>query len=886
MRRAWVASCALLCAGLSLSACPGPAEVHEPRTTSSTPAPRAPRVLPEATRVELPDDVAPRAVRLELTLDPRKEIFRGRAEIDVEVRVATDTVVLHARGLTLEKVSIEAGGRTLEPQWGGRGARSAAGRSPRSSSSCSTSRWPSDRRGCASNTRPPFANLNGIYRTQAQGSWFAFTQMEPTDARRAFPSFDEPRHKTPIELTLEIPSGMTAFANAAEKSREVRGDHTQITFLPSEPIPTYLFALAVGDLEVMTGATKPTPIRFVAPRGRAKKGGPTLDATDKALRALEAYFARPHPYPKLDIASVPNFGPGAMENAGLITFREELVVLDERSPALLRRRMQLIMAHELAHQWFGNLVTMRWWDDLWLNEGFATWMAPKTCDDAFPGFGGKIERVLERAYAMNADVLPSARAVRPKVDQSDQIREAGGWSAYQKGSAILTMIESWIGEATMQKAIRGYVDASAGRSITSKALFSALDTAAAKPVSKVAASFLDQPGVPLVKVSLSCGAKPNDPAKARLEVSDVSGGGRSWVLPACLRVVGSASPACTLIEGTSATIELPTCAAVHPNFEEAGYYRYELDEAATQRLLASYRKLDERERAGFVLNAWALVLLGRAPPDSVMAALKLGADKAETSRVVLEAVITVLYELERTFATDDNAAKLAAFVRGLLGPHRERVAMPKAGEHDTVRIHRVALLAALYDLGADANVAKALEPIAAQYLASPPSADPDLGPLAVRVSSRAGGVGKAKLDAARLAAAATADERVALVAALASRGDAAALRATLDLFSKGAIQAGDWRHLRGAALRYRDGRAVFLGYIREGFDAMNARLGHAGALLSTIGASCDARELADFERTFRPRVGALEGGQRGLDEGVAEAARCISVRARGAPAFP
>jgi alanyl aminopeptidase len=885
MRRAWVASCALLCAGLSLSACPGPAEVHEPRTTSSTPAPRAPRVLPEATRVELPDDVAPRAVRLELTLDPRKEIFRGRAEIDVEVRVATDTVVLHARGLTLEKVSIEAGGRTLEPQWGTR--RAFGGREEPEELVLMLDQplavGPARLR---FEYEAPFANLNGIYRTQAQGSWFAFTQMEPTDARRAFPSFDEPRHKTPIELTLEIPSGMTAFANAAEKSREVRGDHTQITFLPSEPIPTYLFALAVGDLEVMTGATKPTPIRFVAPRGRAKKGGPTLDATDKALRALEAYFARPHPYPKLDIASVPNFGPGAMENAGLITFREELVVLDERSPALLRRRMQLIMAHELAHQWFGNLVTMRWWDDLWLNEGFATWMAPKTCDDAFPGFGGKIERVLERAYAMNADVLPSARAVRPKVDQSDQIREAGGWSAYQKGSAILTMIESWIGEATMQKAIRGYVDASAGRSITSKALFSALDTAAAKPVSKVAASFLDQPGVPLVKVSLSCGAKPNDPAKARLEVSDVSGGGRSWVLPACLRVVGSASPACTLIEGTSATIELPTCAAVHPNFEEAGYYRYELDEAATQRLLASYRKLDERERAGFVLNAWALVLLGRAPPDSVMAALKLGADKAETSRVVLEAVITVLYELERTFATDDNAAKLAAFVRGLLGPHRERVAMPKAGEHDTVRIHRVALLAALYDLGADANVAKALEPIAAQYLASPPSADPDLGPLAVRVSSRAGGVGKAKLDAARLAAAATADERVALVAALASRGDAAALRATLDLFSKGAIQAGDWRHLRGAALRYRDGRAVFLGYIREGFDAMNARLGHAGALLSTIGASCDARELADFERTFRPRVGALEGGQRGLDEGVAEAARCISVRARGAPAFP
>ncbi|NUP09224.1 MAG: M1 family metallopeptidase [Polyangiaceae bacterium] len=882
---------------LALVGCPSQSEgpdVPTNTTPSGAATVEAPAgSVPEATAVELPTDVVPRAYRLDLHVDPRTTRFRGHVEIDVQVVAPTSMVVLHARDLSIEKATIETGGRTLVPTTASR--RAFGGREePEELVLRLGEKLPVGPATLRFDYDAPFANLNGIYRAESDNRWFAFTQMEPTDARRAFPSFDEPRYKTPFELTLTVPKGMTAFANAKEASRKEQGEETRITFSPTEAIPTYLVALAVGDLETKAGGAASVPIRFVAPRGRAALGGTTLDATEKTLKALENYFQRPHPFPKLDIASVPNFGPGAMENAGFVTFREELVVLDDRSPATLRRRMQLIMAHELAHQWFGNLVTMRWWDDLWLNEGFATWMAPKTCDAAFPAFGSEAERVLDRTYAMNADILPSARAVRPKVELSDQIREAGGWSAYQKGASVLAMLESWIGEETFRKAILDYVNENAHKSITSPALFAALDRAANKPVSKVASSFLDQPSLPVVKVTVTCNADskgskaaPPAAATAKLEATDATGGGRTWTIPVCLRVGNSAKPTCTVIESGSATVVLPACDAVFPNFEEAGYFRYELDDASQKRLAAVFDKLDERERAGFLLNAWALVLLGRAEPASVVDLLKTASRKGETSRIVLEAVVNVLYDMDRFYVDDKNAQEFAAFVTSLLAPHRKRLGMPKAGvaEPDVLRIHRASVLGALFDLASDAAVAKDLEPIARVYLSDPAKADPDLGPLAVRVSARAGGAAQKELDEKRLVAAKTPDERVALVAAIASRRDPKDLAQALDLFANGTIRAGDWRHLRNAILRYRDGRDVFHAYLMGHFDQLNKQLGYAGALTSTIGATCNVEQVGKLTTYFEPKLSSLEGAQRGFDEGVAEAKRCIFLRNKGIPKF-
>ena len=221
------------------------------------------------------------------------------------------------------------------------------------------------------------------------------------------------------------------------------------------------------------------------------------------------------------MVAVPDFGVGAMENPGLVTFRDELLLLGADPPADHRRRMRGIVAHELAHQWFGDLVTMRWWDDLWLNEAFATWMGPKTCDAVFPGMNAVDDRVLYEARAVAGDLLPSARAVRPSITTEDAIHEAGGWSAYLKGSTVLAMVERWMGPAAFQEGIRAYVGAHAHGNATAADLVRALEAKApGKPVGEVLSSFVDQPGVPLVDARLHCKTEPkaSHPAELVLRV--------------------------------------------------------------------------------------------------------------------------------------------------------------------------------------------------------------------------------------------------------------------------------------------------------------------------------------------------------------------------------
>ncbi len=860
---------------------------HSQRRSAPALEDHAPEGIAPATSVRLPAAVAPTSYRLDLSIDPAKPVFRGRVEIDLRIEGDTRDIVLHGKELRVEKAQLVTDHETLSLSPTPRAAFGAR-------EGMDELVLRGDRifaRGTATlklEYEAKFGSLSGIYAVNEGGRAYAFSQMEPDDARRAFPCFDEPAFKTPFELVLHVPAGMTAVANTKEIGRESEGATTKISFAKTAPLPTYLFAVAVGDLELLDGpAGAATPVRFVAPHGRARLGKATAEAAAASLSALERYFEVPYAYGKLDIASVPNFGAGAMENAGLVTFRQELVEIDDTTPANLRRRMQIIMAHELAHQWFGNLVTIAWWDDLWLNEGFATWMAPKIADEAFPGFDGRAERVIESSYAMNADALPSAAAVRPRVETSGDVREAGGWTAYSKGAAILTMLESWIGEAEMRRALARYVRDNAHGSVTSKRLFAAFDATEKLPVSKVAASLLDQPGAPLVRATVDCDAR-----RVTLVASDAGGAKRKFIFPVCLSIEGTKAP-CVVVDGDApAVVDLPpkkksgeSCPWVFPDADEAGYFRYELDAAATKRLVASFGSLRETERAGLLLNAWALVLLGRAPPSFVVDLLSRAGATRETSRVVVLAMTNVLGELDRVFVDDKSRPAFSRFVIKLLDPHKKRLGMPAKGEADAVRTLRVEVLATLHDLADDASVLSMLEPIAKKYLADPKAADPDLAPLAVRASMRAGGVAKDGLDAARLARAASADERVTLVGALASARDPAALRAALSLFANGTIRGGDFRHVRNAALRHPDTARVFYAFVREHFDELLARVPYAGAWTGTIGATCDAAELERFAAFFEPRLEKLEAAERGFREGVAEAKRCIALRAQGGPRF-
>jgi alanyl aminopeptidase len=287
--------------------------------------------------------------------------------------------------------------------------------------------------------------LRGLYRVESKGHAYAFTQFESISARLAFPCFDEPRFKTPFDVTLTVPADQMAAANTpVDRAIKLPEGLQRISFMPTAPLPTYLVAWTVGPLDVVSGPTIPpnegrpfpVPLRGIATKGQGEQLRYALDRTGEFVEALEDYFGIPYPYRKLDLVAVPDFSAGAMENVGLITFREWLLLIDEdRATENQRRAFAYVLAHELAHQWFGNLVTMPWWDDIWLNEAFATWMGSKVVQTLHPEYRADLGSLASAQRAMRLDSLTSARSIVQPIESNHDIKNAFDAITYEKGGA-------------------------------------------------------------------------------------------------------------------------------------------------------------------------------------------------------------------------------------------------------------------------------------------------------------------------------------------------------------------------------------------------------------------------------------------------------------------
>jgi aminopeptidase N len=502
--------------------------------------------------------------------------------------------------------------------------------------------------------------LSGLYRVEAGGRWYAFTQLEATDARRAFPCFDEPGYKVPFEVSVTVPKGMIAVANTREIAREDTGEKTTFRFAPTPPLPTYLVALTVGELEIeeLSRASKP-PIRLVTTKGKTGMGALALEATSGLVDALATWFGIPYPYEKLDIVAVPDFAAGAMENPGLVTFREELLLLDpSRASVRARRSQALVIAHELAHQWFGDLVTAAWWDDLWLNEGFATWMEWRVLDLWRPSYATRLDAVTSLHGVMDLDGLASARAVRQPVASTSEAHEAFDGITYEKGAAVLSTIERWVGEDAFKRGVRDYLTSNAHKSVQAERLLSALDRASGKNVTSMAAGFLDRPGVPQVTAELQCERGARWHAELAQEPWRPLGSkapedsSRAWMIPVCVLAQGEKRSMCAeLAEGAPSLVAGRNCPAwVHPN-AETSYYRFVLPEAELMRLAAGRAQLDVAEKISLLSNAWAAVRAGKLPAKALLKLLPMFDD--ETERHVVDQVAWILASMSNVLVEDE-----------------------------------------------------------------------------------------------------------------------------------------------------------------------------------------------------------------------------------------
>lgn len=678
--------------------------------------------VPSGVTTQLPRGVSPSHYAIHVVPRPDALRFDAQASIDITVAQATRTITLNAAELAIATARIDPVGK-------GRGMAGTVALDPATQTATITFRKPVK----PGNHRLSFAYA-GVINTQATGLFALdyqdtqgaakralFTQFEAPDARRFVPSWDEPSYKATFDLTVDAPTGQTVVSNMPVAAVTDIGDgRTRHRFGTSPKMSTYLLFMGMGELDRATRMVGPTELGVLTGRGNTSKAQLALDASVEILPYFNDWFGVPYPLPKLDNVA----GPGqsqffsAMENWGAIFTFERAMLVDPRSTSeATKRRIYEIVAHEMAHQWFGNLVTMAWWDDLWLNEGFASWMATKVSDRMNPKWEMLLIRVDGRESAMALDALSTTHPVVQKISTVDEVTQAFDAITYEKGEAVIAMFESFAGEDVWRDGIRAYMKRHAYGNTQTRDLWAAVESAGAKGLSVIADDFTTKPGIPLVKVdaaqcvngttrlSLSQGEFSRD-AKDAKDAAPLR-----WHVPVRAQVTGQAERALVL-DGT-ASIDLPGCGAYVINVGQAGYYRSLYPAENMTALARDFTALPSIDQLGLLADNWQLGLGGYQPMNRALDLI--GAVPATASDAILASLPGYYDALSDMFDGDaPTQGKVLALASARLSPVLGRIGMDaRAGEGPQVPLLRQQLVATLGAMGEPAVVAEARRRFAA-----------------------------------------------------------------------------------------------------------------------------------------------------------------------------
>ena len=602
----------------------------------------------------LPNIGRPARYRLDLTIIPSEPSFKGMATISVDLKERTGTVWLNARDLAIDGVKVATGGTFEAARWKTTGGEflgidfpQVLGPGPL--------RLEIRYRGKLDDK----SNV-GAYRKKSGDDWYVYTSFTPIDARRAFPCFDEPGYKAPWELTLHVKRDQVAVANAPEASESDEPDGMKrVVFAATQILASEVVAFAVGPFDVVDAGVagqKRIPVRIIVPRGRAREAGPARAATPEILTRLEQYTGVPYPWDKLDHIAVLDMPFGATENPGLITYLDrELLQPSERDTPERQRLMRDTMAHELAHQWFGNLVTQAWWDDTWLSEGFATWLGTKVSDLELAPFERGLAITENRDRMMAADT-PQTRPVRLEMRSRKDTDDVYDRVIYQKGAAILEMLEDWVGPETFQRSLRRYLADHRYGNASSADLAEAIQHEARVDAGPVLFSFLDRPGAPVFHFSL---ASTGGAAKLEIEQGD-----SPWTAPVCVHGEGE-ERRCEVVSASHAEFSLAAPPGwIWPNAYGSGYYRSVLTPAMLNALIRGYRELGEPERLALAGDLEDMAITGNVQAADVMRILPRMARDSEGR--VADRVAAIALELAMA-APNASRAKYADWLKRTMG---------------------------------------------------------------------------------------------------------------------------------------------------------------------------------------------------------------------------
>ena len=745
-----------------------------------------------ASAQKLPTSVLPDHYDLAFSIDLAAARFTGNTGIDVRVLRPTTTIVLNAVEMDITNATIAAGGQTqtaaVTMQADAQTATLAVARAIPAGTARITIAYHA-----ALNT-----NLRGLYLSKSNNRSYAVTQFESTDARRAFPCFDEPPFKATYALTITADRGDIAISNGRMLSDNPGPGPNQHTmrFSTTAKLSTYLVAIALGDFQCVAGAADTVPIRICATPDKKDLTHLALESAEYILGYLDRYHTTTYPFGKLDVVAVPDFAAGAMENAGAIFYRETDLLADSTSASLNTRKTVFgVLAHEMAHMWFGDLVTMQWWDDIWLNEGFATWMATRPAAAFNPNWHIDLDEALENQTAINLDSLQSTHPLHVPADTPGEIEGVFDPISYEKGASVVRMVESYVGDEAFRKGVNKYLEAHKFANATSEDFMSAVATASGKPVDRVMATFVLQPGVPQVHVTSACnnGKTTVTLTQSRFFIdSNVKSSNERWQIPVCLKAPGVAASCVLLTEPKQTFTPANACVPwVFANAGGKGYYRSSYPPEAIKALARDVEtSLEPPERLSLVSDEWALVRAGR---DPVATYLDLVSGFAhETMAPVLSAVTGRLQFIDSYLTTAANRPSFRTFVRSLLMPAYESVGFERgAADSEERRSLRDVIVGALGGIANEPSViARARQAVDAALSGATPL-DPILAGTLVNIAAAHG---DAKLFDALLAASARAsnpEEHYRYLYALSSFEDPSLMQRALELTRSTELRSQD-----------------------------------------------------------------------------------------------
>ena len=825
--------------------------------------------MPSTDAVTLPQNVQPRRYRLRLQPDLDSFTFSGDQMVDIEILEPASSITLNAVDLVVRGASVNVNGTAI-----------AAGTiSLDSANETATLEFGQELPTGPARLDMSFTGvlndkLLGFYRSEyvsqdGQTRYLATTQFEATDARRAFPCWDEPARKASFDVTLVFAEGLQAVANTPVVEETSPGPGLKsVRFAETPVMSTYLLAFIVGDLvSIEADAANGTRMGIWTTPGKEDQAQFALDTSVKLLGYFNDYFGIPYPLPKLDHIAIPDFAAGAMENWGAITYRETALLVDPvNSSAGTRQRVAEVVAHEMAHMWFGDLVTMEWWDDLWLNESFASWMGTKAVDWLFPDWEMWTQFVnMDTNRALSLDGLKNSHPIEQEVKNPAEVSQLFDAISYSKGASVIRMLEQFLGPETFRQGLNRYLSNNMYANARTQDLWSALEEESGQPVTSIMDSWVKQMGYPVLQVD-------SERAEEHLELSisqerfvydrplgpgsaeDGGSGPEVWQVPVTVNSGGEASAA-TVMEGQETRLEMPAVGGwFKVNTGQTGFYRVNYSNDDWQRLVpaVSSLELSATDRLGVQNDAYALSKAGLLPISQFLELARAYVNETDAS--VWGDLASNLRDIEQLIAGEPVHPAYQEFARGLFGPAARRAGWePRPGDGHLDALLRTTVLgqAGSYE---DREVLQEAAGQFQRYLSDHDSVHPDLRGVVCSLAAQAGDrstydqlwelEGQASLQ----------EEKIRLLLALTRFQDTGLLNETLERALSSRVRSQDTITVVGGVAANIRGREPAWEFVKSNWAEFDRRYGSGGFGLMRLVSICSSfnteENMADVERFF------------------------------------